>query len=357
MILVTGGAGFIGSNFVHSYLSQFNETIVNLDKLTYAGNLGNLQALKDDPRHVFVKGDICDRVLLRDILTKYSPRAIIHFAAESHVDRSIHGPSEFVQTNVMGTFCLLDEVLAFWKNLPDSEQESFRFIHVSTDEVYGTLELEEAPFHEGSQYAPNSPYSASKAAADHFARAYHQTYGLPTIITNCSNNYGPYQFPEKLIPLVIHRALLGESLPVYGDGAHERNWLYVEDHCRALQTVLREGVPGEVYNIGAENSCSNLEVIKMICSILDEKLSSSPHVPHASLMQFIEDRPGHDRRYDIDSGKITKEIGWKPSVSFKKGMEKTVLWYLENNSWLEQSNKTPYKEWIDKQYGEQIVTS
>ncbi len=328
MLLVTGGAGFIGSNFVLSTLAQAGETIVNLDKLTYAGSLKNLEALRGDARHTFVQGDIADRVLVRGLLERHRPRAIVHLAAETHVDRSIEGPAEFVQTNVVGTFCLLEEARAYWSALAAPERAAFRFLHVSTDEVYGSLGPGDAPFTEETPYAPNSPYSASKASSDHLVRAYHHTYGLPTLVTNCSNNYGPHQFPEKLIPLMIHHALAGKPLPVYGDGQNVRDWLYVADHCAALREVLARGRPGEVYNVGGGAEMKNLDLVKTLCALLDD---AKPRTggSYAGLITFVKDRPGHDRRYAIDSGKIRRELGWQPQESFESGLRKTVRWYLE----------------------------
>jgi len=326
MLLVTGGAGFIGSNFVLSTLQAGGEPIVNLDKLTYAGNLRNLERLREDPRHVFVQGDICDRQLVKDLLSKYSPRAIVHFAAESHVDRSIAGPAPFVETNVVGTFSLLEEARTYCE-----KREGFRFLHVSTDEVYGSLGPDDPAFRETTPYAPNSPYAASKAAADHLVRAYHHTYGLPAITTNCSNNYGPYQFPEKLIPLTISNALAGKPLPVYGDGRNVRDWLYVRDHCEAVRLVLERGRAGDTYNIGGGSEKRNIDVVKTICALLDE---ASPRKggSYAELISFVKDRPGHDRRYAMDSAKIARELGWRPRESFESGLKKTVRWYLDNGA-------------------------
>jgi len=329
MLLVTGGAGFIGSNFVLSTVAQAGEPVVNLDKLTYAGSLRNLDALRGDARHTFVQGDICDRELLRKLLEQHRPRAIVHLAAESHVDRSIQGPAEFVQTNVVGTFALLEESRAYWQDLAAPERTAFRFLHISTDEVYGSLGPEAPAFTEETPYAPNSPYSASKAASDHLVQAYHHTYGLPTLITNCSNNYGPHQFPEKLIPLMIHHALAGKPLPVYGDGLNVRDWLYVEDHCAALREVLARGRPGEVYNVGGGAEMKNIDLVRTLCALLDD---ASPRTggSYASLITFVQDRPGHDRRYAIDAGKIRRELGWQPQESFESGLRKTVRWYLAN---------------------------
>jgi len=327
MFLVTGGAGFIGSNFVLSTVAQAGEPVVNLDKLTYAGSLRNLDALHDDARHTFVQGDICDRALLRKLLEHHRPRAIVHLAAESHVDRSIEGPAEFVQTNVVGTFSLLEEARTYWMQLAAPERAAFRFLHVSTDEVYGSLGPGDPAFTEETPYAPNSPYSASKASSDHLVRAYHHTYGMPTLITNCSNNYGPHQFPEKLIPLMIHNALAGKPLPVYGDGLNVRDWLYVEDHCTALSEVLARGRPGGVYNVGGGAEMTNIDLVRTLCALLDE---AKPRTggSYESLITFVKDRPGHDRRYAIDSGKIRRELGWRPQETFESGLRKTVRWYL-----------------------------
>jgi dTDP-glucose 4,6-dehydratase len=331
-ILVTGGAGFIGSNFVLDLVG--NHKIINLDALTYAGNLDTLAPVADDPGHVFVRGSIGDRPLVERLLAEHRPRAIVNFAAETHVDRSIDGPRAFVQTNVVETLELLEAALGYWQGLEGEERLGFRFLHVSTDEVYGTLGPE-GFFTEETAYRPNSPYAASKAASDHLVRAFHHTYGLPTLTTNCSNNYGPYQFPEKLIPLMIFNALRGEPLPVYGDGRQVRDWLYVKDHCRAVMRVLEAGTAGQVYNVGGHNERTNLEVVKIICGLLDELVPDSPHAPHESLITFVEDRPGHDRRYAIDAGKIERELGWTPDETFESGMEKTVRWYLENGAWCE----------------------
>jgi len=327
MLLVTGGAGFIGSNFVLSMVAQASVPVVNLDKLTYAGSLRNLDALRGDARHTFVQGDICDRTLLRKLLEHHRPRAIVHLAAESHVDRSIEGPAEFVQTNVVGTFSLLEEARAYWLQLAAPERAAFRFLHISTDEVYGSLGPDDPAFTETTPYAPNSPYSASKASSDHLVRAYHHTYGLPTLITNCSNNYGPHQFPEKLIPLMIHNALAGKPLPVYGDGLNVRDWLYVEDHCTALREVLARGRPGDVYNVGGGAEMKNIDLVRTLCALLDE---AKPRTggSYASLITFVKDRPGHDRRYAIDSGKIRRDLGWRAQETFESGLRKTVRWYL-----------------------------
>ena len=328
MLLVTGGAGFIGSNFVLAAVGQAGEPVVNLDKLTYAGNLRNLEALRGDARHSFVQGDIADRALVRGLLECHRPRAIVHLAAESHVDRSIEGPAQFIQTNVVGTFCLLEEARAYWSALPAPERAAFRFLHVSTDEVYGSLGPGDAAFTEETPYAPNSPYSASKASSDHLVRAYHHTYGLPTLVTNCSNNYGPRQFPEKLIPLMIHHALAGKPLPVYGDGLNVRDWLYVLDHCAALREVLARGRPGEAYNVGGDAEMKNIDLVRTLCALLDD---AKPRTggSYASLITFVKDRPGHDRRYAIDGGKIRRELGWRPQESFQSGLKKTVRWYLD----------------------------
>jgi dTDP-glucose 4,6-dehydratase len=328
MLLVTGGAGFIGSNFVLSSIAATGEPIVNLDKLTYAGNAANLDALRGDERHVFVKGDICDRAFLRQLLERHRPRAVVHLAAESHVDRSIEGPAEFVQTNVVGTFALLEEARTFWRALAAPERAAFRFLHVSTDEVYGSLGTDDPAFSEATPYAPNSPYSASKAASDHLVRAYWHTYGLPTLTTHCSNNYGPHQFPEKLIPLMIHQALAGKPLPVYGDGQNVRDWLFVLDHCAALRAVLERGRPGEVYNIGGGAEMKNIDLVRTLCALLDDARTRTGG-SYAELITFVKDRPGHDRRYAIDSRKIQRELGWKPAESFASGLEKTVRWYLD----------------------------
>jgi dTDP-glucose 4,6-dehydratase len=352
MILVTGGAGFIGSNFILDWMAAEGTPVVNLDKLTYAGNPANLASLASDPRHIFVRGDINDRTLVGRLLSEHKPRAIVHFAAESHVDRSIHGPEDFIQTNINGTFHLLEEARAYWQGLADREKAAFRFLHVSTDEVYGSLGPNDPPFSETTPYAPNSPYSASKAASDHLVRAWHHTYSLPVLTTNCSNNYGPYQFPEKLIPLMILNAVNGKSLPVYGDGLNVRDWLYVGDHCEAIRTVLAKGRVGETYNIGGWNEKTNLDVVNTVCAILDELHPGSPLTPHSSLLTFIKDRPGHDRRYAIDARKIERELGWKPKESFETGIHRTVQWYLDNMGWVENVASGDYREWMEKQYGE-----
>jgi dTDP-glucose 4,6-dehydratase len=333
-ILVTGGAGFIGGNFVLDLVEAGGHKVVNLDALTYAGNIDTLSSVLENPYHVFVRGSIGDRALVERLLANHRPAAIVNFAAETHVDRSIDGPMAFVQTNVVETLELLETALAYCSGLEGEERLGFRFLHVSTDEVYGTLGST-GSFTEETAYRPNSPYAASKAASDHLVRAYHHTYGLPTLTTNCSNNYGPYQFPEKLIPLMIYNALRGEPLPVYGDGQQVRDWLYVKDHCQAVLKVLEHGRVGEVYNVGGHNERTNLEVVRAVCSLLDELVPDSPHVPHKSLIAFVEDRPGHDRRYAMDASKIERELGWTPDETFESGMEKTVRWYLENRAWCE----------------------
>lgn len=355
MILVTGGAGFIGSNFILDWLAEVNEPVVNLDKLTYAGNLENLASLKEDPRHVFVRGDIADQALVRGVLERFRPRAVVHFAAESHVDRSILGPEAFIQTNMVGTFRLLEAVREFWEKLSASEKDGFRFLHISTDEVYGSLGLDEPPFSEITPYAPNSPYSASKASSDHLVRAYHHTYGLPTLTTNCSNNYGPYQFPEKLIPLVIMNAVQGKAIPIYGDGGNIRDWLYVGDHCSAIRTVLIKGRPGEVYNIGGNSEKTNLEVVRTVCGVLDELHPTG--APHNRLLTFVQDRPGHDRRYAIDARKIGSELGWGPRENFEGGLFKTVEWFLAHSHWVESVVSGEYQRWIEVNYGERGVVA
>jgi dTDP-glucose 4,6-dehydratase len=349
-ILVTGGAGFIGSNFILQWLASESSSVINLDKLTYAGNPANLASVISDHRYKFVQGDICDRQMLAEILMTHRPRAIVHFAAESHVDRSIHGPDDFVRTNVNGTFSLLEEARAYWSALSGDEKSAFRFLHVSTDEVYGSLAATDPAFSETTRYAPNSPYSASKAASDHLVRAYHHTYGLPVLTTNCSNNYGPFQFPEKLIPLVILHALNGKPIPVYGDGMNVRDWLYVADHCEAIRTVLKRGRPGETYNIGGSNEIKNLDVVNTICSVLDELRANDPVVPHKNLITFVKDRPGHDRRYAMDATKIESELGWRPKETFESGMRKTIEWYLDNQAWIESVTSGAYRQWMATQY-------
>ena len=348
--LVTGGAGFIGSNFVLSQRAKKSVRIINIDKLTYAGNLANLESLQDDPDYVFIHGDIKDRKLVRRILKKYHPDALIHFAAESHVDRSILGPDTFIQTNIVGTFALLEEARYYWDCLNNVSKDALCILHVSTDEVYGSLRPDEPSFAESSPYEPHSPYSASKASSDHLVRAYHTTYGIPTIITNCSNNYGPYQFPEKLIPLMILNALGGKPLPIYGDGKNIRDWLYVEDHTEALQLVLEHGKVGETYNIGGSCEKTNLEVVETICDQLDQMCSESPHRPHASLITFVKDRLGHDRRYAINCSKIKKELGWKQKETFDTGLKKTIQWYINHPEWVKSVQTGAYREWINKNY-------
>jgi len=347
MILVTGGAGFIGANFVLDWIAQCDEPVINLDKLTYAGNLGNLASVRDDKRHVFVRGDIGDRALVEQLLATHRPRDIVNFAAESHVDRSIHGPAAFIETNVVGTFNLLDVTRAYWSALPHEEKEAFRFLHVSTDEVYGSLGPDDAAFSETTAYAPNSPYSASKASSDHLVRAYRHTYGMPTLTTNCSNNYGPLQFPEKLIPLMIVNALAGKPLPVYGDGRNVRDWLYVGDHCAAIRLVLERGVVGETYNVGGNAERSNLDVVQTVCDILRDLVSGRDY---GSLVTFVKDRPGHDRRYAIDARKIQRELGWRPVETFESGMKRTVRWYLDHSDWLAAVTSKEYQKWISTNY-------
>ncbi len=350
MILVTGGAGFIGSNFVIDWLAHSDEPIINLDLLTYAGNLANLSQLEKDSRHIFVRGDIGDQALIVKILGQYKPRAIINFAAESHVDRSIHGPEDFIKTNVMGTFHLLESVRGFWAGLSGQDKNNFRFLHVSTDEVYGSLKKEEPPFSEENRYAPNSTYSASKAASDHLVRAYFHTYGMPVLTTNCSNNYGPYQFPEKLIPLMIVNALSGKPLPVYGDGQQIRDWLYVKDHCSAIRLVLEKGTLGEVYNIGGWNEKTNIEIVRNICDLLDTLKPLENKKSYRDQICFVTDRPGHDRRYAIDATKIERELGWRPSETFETGIKKTIDWYLGNWQWVEGVLNGEYRDWVKRHY-------
>ena len=355
MILVTGGAGFIGANFVLDWLANpatRDEPVVNLDKLTYAGNRENLASLQGDARHVFVQGDIGDADLVARLLAEHRPRAVINFAAESHVDRSIHGPGEFIQTNVVGTFRLLDAVRGYWAALPAGEKESFRFLHVSTDEVYGSLSKDDPAFAEDNRYEPNSPYSASKAASDHLVRAWHHTYGLPVLTTNCSNNYGPLHFPEKLIPLMIVNALAGKALPVYGDGMQIRDWLYVKDHCSAIRRVLEAGRVGETYNVGGWNEKPNIEIVKTVCALLDELRPRADGQPYASQISYVTDRPGHDRRYAIDARKLEAELGWKPAETFETGIRKTVQWYLANPEWVAHVQSGAYREWVSQQYSD-----
>jgi dTDP-glucose 4,6-dehydratase len=354
MILVTGGAGFIGANFVLDWFAAGNEPVVNLDKLTYAGNLGNLSALKGDSRHVFVRGDIGDRAQIEAILSSHRPRAVVNFAAESHVDRSIHGPAEFIGTNVVGTFTLLDAVRGYWSGLEEPERSRFRFLHVSTDEVYGSLAPSDPAFSEETPYAPNSPYAASKAASDHLVRAYSHTYGLPTLTTNCSNNYGPRQFPEKLIPLTIHNALAGKPLPVYGDGLNIRDWLYVGDHCTAIRAVLERGEPGETYNIGGGAEITNIDVVRAVCRILGEL---KPGREYSSQITFVKDRAGHDRRYAIDARKIRRDLAWTPAESFESGLARTVRWYLDNGAWLGAVTSKEYQKWISLNYAGATISA
>lgn len=348
-ILVTGGAGFIGSNFILQHLRGESSRVVNLDKLTYAGNLRNLESVAGDRRYEFVQGDIGDRRMVRQLLERHEPAAIVHFAAESHVDRSIRGPEEFIQTNINGTFALLEESRSYWAGLADTERSKFRFLHVSTDEVYGSLGANDAPFSETTPYAPNSPYAASKAASDHLVRAYQHTFGIPTLTTNCSNNYGPFQFPEKLIPLMILNARDRKPLPVYGDGKNIRDWLYVEDHCEAISTVLKHGRPGETYNIGGWNEKPNIEIVQTVCDLVDE---FSGRVDHSrrELITFVKDRPGHDRRYAMNAGKVERELGWRPKETFESGLRKTVRWYLENDEWVRGVTSGSYRQWIATHY-------
>jgi dTDP-glucose 4,6-dehydratase len=349
-ILVTGGAGFIGSNFVLDWLAGPGTPVVNLDKLTYAGNYRNLAAVQDDSRHIFVQGDIADGALLTRLFAEHQPRAVIHFAAESHVDRSIHGPRDFIHTNLLGTFELLEATRAYWQALPPTEAGRFRFHHISTDEVYGTLAPEDPAFEETTPYAPNSPYSASKAGSDHLVRSYHHTYGLPVLTTNCSNNYGPFQFPEKLLPLMILNALAEKPLPLYGDGLQVRDWLFVRDHCTALRQVLEQGVPGEVYNIGGRSETTNFALVQQLCLLLDELRPRPGGQPHAELITFVTDRPGHDRRYAINCEKIRTALGWNPQETLASGLRQTVQWYLDNQPWVEEVQSGSYRDWIDRNY-------
>lgn len=352
-IVVTGGAGFIGSNFVIDWLSERDETVINLDRLTYAGNLKNLASLKGDNRHMFERGDIGDNSLIGELLERHQPRAIINFAAESHVDRSIDAPDAFVQTNILGTFKLLEAARVYWNNLDNGNQEAFRFLHVSTDEVYGSLSSGDPAFSEMNRYEPNSPYSASKASSDHMVRAYHHTYGLPVLTTNCSNNYGPFQFPEKLIPLIIHNALAHKALPIYGDGLQIRDWLYVSDHCSAVRAVLDKGKCGEVYNVGGLNEKANIEIVHTLCDILDDLrpiARGGTITTYRDLITYVTDRPGHDRRYAIDATKIETELDWRPSETFETGIKKTVEWYLANSDWVKEVVSGDYRYWIEKQY-------
>ena len=351
MILVTGGAGFIGSNFVLDWLACCDEPVLNLDALTYAGNLENLSTVDGNSRHIFVKGDIGDFDLVSKLLAEHQPRAVVNFAAESHVDRSIHGPEDFIQTNIVGTFRMLEAVRAYWNGLSEPAKTDFRFLHVSTDEVYGSLSKDDPAFRETNRYEPNSPYSASKAASDHLVRAYHHTYGLPVLTTNCSNNYGPYHFPEKLIPLCMLNALKGKPLPIYGDGQQIRDWLYVKDHCSAIRRVLEAGRLGETYNVGGWNEKANLEVVNTLCGILDELKPRTDGQSYATQITFVKDRPGHDRRYAIDATKLERELGWKPAETFETGIRKTVQWYLDNQGWVDNVTSGAYQNWVGKQYG------
>jgi dTDP-glucose 4,6-dehydratase len=355
MILATGGAGFIGGNFVLDWLAQSDEPVLNLDKLTYAGNLETLSSLHGNARHVFVRGDIGDSELVAGLLAKHQPRAVINFAAESHVDRSIHSPEDFIQTNIVGTFRLLEAVRAYWGDLPVEAKSGFRLLHVSTDEVYGSLGAADPAFNEMHRYEPNSPYSASKAASDHLVRAYHHTYGLPVLTTNCSNNYGPFHFPEKLIPLMIVNALAGKPLPVYGDGMQVRDWLYVKDHCSAIRRVLEAGRAGEVYNVGGWNEKPNIDIVNIVCALLDELRPRTDGKNYSEQISYVKDRPGHDRRYAIDAGKIQRELGWKPAETFETGIRKTVQWYLGNPEWVAHVQSGAYREWTSKQYGQTVA--
>ena len=354
-IIVTGGAGFIGANFIHQWLAT-PASVVNLDKLTYAGNPESLRAVESNPNYAFARADIGDFGTVSRLLAQRRPVAVVNFAAESHVDRSIHGPGEFVQTNIVGTFQLLEAVRSYWSALPNEPRQQFRFLHVSTDEVYGSLQASDPPFTERSPYAPNSPYSASKAGSDHLVRAYHHTYGLPAITTNCSNNYGPFQFPEKLIPLVILNALAGKPLPVYGDGMNVRDWLYVSDHCTAIKLALSKGRPGETYNIGGKNEHTNIDVVRVICGILDELRPASNRKKYESLITYVVDRPGHDRRYAIDATKSNDELGWKPEETFESGIRKTVRWYLDNPDWVQGVVSGEYRKWVEKNYAARGAT-
>ncbi|AIO41283.1 dTDP-glucose 4,6-dehydratase [Burkholderia sp. AU19243] len=351
MILITGGAGFIGANFVLDWLNQSDEAVLNVDKLTYAGNFRTLKSIEHHPQHTFARVDICDRAALDALFAQAKPRAVVHFAAESHVDRSIHGPADFVQTNVVGTFTLLEAARAYWSGLGDADKAAFRFLHVSTDEVFGSLSAADPQFSETTPYAPNSPYSATKAASDHLVRAYHHTYGLPTLTTNCSNNYGPYQFPEKLIPLMIGNALAGKPLPVYGDGLNVRDWLYVGDHCRAIRDVLARGVPGETYNVGGWNEKTNLEVVHTLCDLLD-RARPKPAGSYREQITYVKDRPGHDRRYAIDARKIERELGWRPAETFETGLARTVRWYIDNQQWVDEVASGEYRKWVETNYAE-----
>ena len=349
-VLITGGAGFIGANFVLDWVANTDEKIINLDKLTYAGNMASLASLQNNPQHVFVQGDIGDDKLLPKLLAEHQPRAVLNFAAESHVDRSIHGPGDFIETNIVGTFRLLESVRGYWQALAPEAQQQFRFLHVSTDEVYGSLTPQDPAFSENNKYEPNSPYSASKAASDHLVRAWHHTYGLPVLTTNCSNNYGPLHFPEKLIPLMIVNALAGKPLPVYGDGMQVRDWLYVKDHCSAIRRVLEGGRLGETYNVGGWNEKPNIEIVNTVCALLDEMRPRSDGQSYATQITYVKDRPGHDRRYAIDARKLEKELGWKPAETFETGIRKTVAWYLDNAEWVANVQSGAYRDWVSKQY-------
>jgi dTDP-glucose 4,6-dehydratase len=349
-VLITGGAGFIGANFVLDWVANTDEKIINLDKLTYAGNMASLASLQNNPQHVFVQGDIGDDKLLPKLLAEHQPRAVLNFAAESHVDRSIHGPGDFIETNIVGTFRLLESVRGYWQALAPDAQQQFRFLHVSTDEVYGSLSPQDPAFSENNKYEPNSPYSASKAASDHLVRAWHHTYGLPVLTTNCSNNYGPLHFPEKLIPLMIVNALAGKPLPVYGDGMQVRDWLYVKDHCSAIRRVLEGGQLGETYNVGGWNEKPNIEIVNTVCALLDEMRPRSDGQSYATQITYVKDRPGHDRRYAIDARKLEKELGWKPAETFETGIRKTVAWYLDNAEWVANVQSGAYREWVAQQY-------
>ena len=351
-LLVTGGAGFIGGNFVLDWIAGCDEPVINLDKLTYAGNLQTLASLQGHPRHIFVQGDIGDRALVDKLLAEHRPRAVINFAAESHVDRSIHGPGEFIQTNIVGTYHLLESVRGYWSGLPEKDKAAFRFLHVSTDEVYGSLAPTDPAFAETNRYEPNSPYSASKAASDHLVRAWHHTYGLPVLTTNCSNNYGPFHFPEKLIPLMIVNALAGKPLPVYGDGMQIRDWLYVKDHCSAIRRVLEAGRLGETYNVGGWNEKPNIEIVKTVCALLDELRPKADGTSYATQISYVTDRPGHDRRYAIDARKLERELGWKPAETFETGIRKTLQWYLDNPEWVANVQSGAYREWVSKHYAD-----
>lgn len=351
-IIVTGGAGFIGGNFVLDWLATSDVTVINLDCLTYAGNMENLASIEGDTRHIFVKGNIGDSELVRGLFEKYQPCAVVNFAAESHVDRSIHAPEDFIQTNIVGTFRLLEAARNYWNTLADEDKTAFRFLHVSTDEVYGSLKKDDPAFSEENKYEPNSPYSASKAASDHLVRAYHHTYGLPVLTTNCSNNYGPYHFPEKLIPLIITHALAGKSLPVYGDGQQIRDWLYVVDHCRGIRRVLEAGKVGETYNIGGWNEMANIDIVHTVCDLLDESRPREDGKSYREQITFVTDRPGHDRRYAIDATKIERELGWKPQETFQTGIRKTIQWYLDNPQWVANVQSGSYRDWVEKNYAE-----